>query len=158
MNSTVQNAITAGLAELVRIEPTPTAPYGFGRDLSCVTDVTETLAEVLPDSPLGIAQAAARRLTTARGTLPDDPGYGIDVRGFLNRGLTFAELRAAEGQARNELVQDDRILAVELVFVASEDGSALTIAATITPEDPGLATFEMILAVTSSAVILEAIQ
>jgi hypothetical protein len=158
MSQIVLDAIDAELRTLVRIVPARAAdaPLGFGRDLSCVVDVTADMAEVDPASPVGIGQAAIRRLITPRGTLADDPGYGIDVRGYCNRGVTAQELRELGGLVRLELTKDDRIADVS-VAVTTPSAGALHIDARITPADPDLTPFALIFSLQSGALTVEAI-
>jgi hypothetical protein len=118
----VTDKIAAYTAELARVVSVPTGDLAFGSDLSCTDDLTADMAEVPGDSPLAVAQANFRRLTTARGTVPDEPNYGLDVREFLNHGLTRKSLQEIPGQVRGELTKDDRndasALSVEMVIAA----------------------------------------
>lgn len=114
MSRIVLNAIAEERATLERIVPTPTPPFGYGRDLSCTTDVTPTWEEVDPFSERAIWEASLRRITTERGELPDggdpeDLEYGRDVRRLLHRGLTPAQIRDEAGQLQAELTKDDRV-------------------------------------------------
>lgn len=154
MSAIVLDAIAADIATLVSLVPTPVEPFGFGTDLSCVSDISETLDEVDPFSALGIAQAVARRLCTARGTLPDDEEYGLDVRGYLNRGVPTIELRDFAGQIRLEVLKDDRVEDAQ-VEVTSPESTSLTVSIHLTPYDYSVQPFSLTLAVTSSAVLLE---
>jgi hypothetical protein len=156
MSAIVLDAITLSMAELVREVAEPTGDLFYGRDLSCVSDLTEDLAEVAADSTLGIAQAAVRRLTTARGGLPDDPDYGLDVRRFCNQGTPLAELRDLAGMIRVEVAKDDRIEDA-IVGVSAPLNGELAIEVKIRPALPGVAPFSLTLAVTSGAVLMEAI-
>lgn len=119
----VQDKIAEYTAALSRIVPVPTGDLGFGADLSCTDDITHDAAELPGDSPLAVAQANYRRLTTPHGSVPDDPDYGLDVRGFLNRGLTQKSLQEIPGQVRGELRKDDR-----------NDPSNLVVTMTILPD------------------------
>lgn len=150
------DTIAAETAQLQRLVPVPVAPFGYGVDLSCVSDLTPTMAEVDAFSPLGVAQACARRLQTQRGTLADDLAYGLDVRGMLNTGVTASELRDMQGQIRSELLKDDRIADLA-ASVSMPSTNALTVQIRITPADPNASSFSFTLAVTSAQVILEAI-
>jgi hypothetical protein len=142
-------------AELLPVEDAPTAPLGFGRDLSCVSDVTPDFAEVGPTTALGIAQAAVRRLTTPRGQLIDDENYGLDVRAFANRGMTELELRDLSGQVRVELAKDDRVESADAQVL--QERSSLSISVQLTPVDPNTRAFSFTIAVTSTQVLLETI-
>lgn len=157
MNSTVLAAIEADLAELERVVAPPTAPLGYGIDLSCTTDLTEDLAEVDPNSPIAIAEALIRRFITPRGALPDDPDYGRDVRGHLNRGVTANDLRSLSGDLRNEARKDDRVDDADILVVSSANNSVLSIKATITPADIALGIFSLTFSVTDTTALIESI-
>lgn len=155
MNSTVQEAIDSYLAELEREVDTPVEPFGYGSDLSCTSDLDERMTELAGDSTLALAQALARRLDCPRGALPDDPDYGIDLRGYCNRGVTAAEIRALAGQVRAELEKDDRVDQAAVTVTPFPTGSSLRIEAAITPVDHRLGGFALTLAVTSAELLIE---
>jgi hypothetical protein len=154
-NAIVDAAIAAGFATLERVTTTPTAPFGYGRDISCDSDIhPET--DVDPFSPLAIAQALLRRHDTPRGRLPDDPAYGLDLRGELNRGTDPRTFESLSRRSSAECRKDDRVVAAR-VDVSSDtpNGSALRVKFTITPADPRTGgPFRFTLAVTSAATIL----
>jgi len=152
----VTDAIDEQLAELQRLVPTPSAPLGYGVDLSCVLDITPDLAEVDAFTPHGIGEALLRRLQTPRGGLPDDPDYGYDLRGIWNRGIPVSELEQISGQVRNEVRQDDRVYDAT-VSAQLEGQSRLLVMLRIVPADQTLGTFSLTLAVTSAQVLIEAI-
>lgn len=157
MSEIVKNAIAAELALLETIEPTPVEPFGYGVDTSGVDDWTDTLDEVDAFSPAGISQALARRLQTPRGTLQDDGTYGLDLRSYLHRPTTLVEVRAIEGTVRGEALKDDRIVDAT-VTVILQSLTLLRVRVDCTPADPNTGgPFTLTLAVTSGAVLLEAI-
>lgn len=146
MNATVATALATDLATLateldVRADA---APLGYGRDLWCVTDLTATMDTIAPDSRLAIAQAVVRRWITPRGALLDDPDYGYDVRGKLNRGLTQVELRSLGSLMRLEARKDDRVS--DAAVTVSFDGETLHAATVLTCESITLGTFTLTLA------------
>lgn len=154
MSAIVLNAIAAELATLERLVPTPEEPFGYGRDLSCVDDITETLEEVDPDSPLGVAQAIARRLTTTKGTLPDEPDYGLNLRDFLNAGVPASDLAGLAGRIKLEVLKDDRVEDAT-VTVSIPDARSLSVSIQLTLYDPALQPFSLTLALTDSETLLE---
>ena len=79
----------------------------FGTDLSATDDLDAGAREVAGDELVG--EAIYRRLTTARGTLIDDPDYGLDVRSFVQAGLTSGRLVEIAGLIRVELAKDETI-------------------------------------------------
>lgn len=162
----LRDALASGLAALSRVVAVPVPPLGWGRDLSCASDITPTLEEVDPSSTTGIAQATFRRWDCPRGALPPDTGkdsrdYGQDLRGALNRGTTDADLNALGGSLRTEATKDDRIAAVpKILFAPTRTSGAnvsLAVTATLTPADPTLNAFDLILAVESGDLLLVAI-
>lgn len=155
MSEIVLAAIAADIATLTREVETPTGELGYGVDLSCSSDITELADEVDAFSVTGIIQATVRRLTTPRGSLPDDPDYGLDVRGYLNRGTSTTDLLSMAGEIRNEVTKDDRVARASIT-VASPSLDRLSISVLVTPADPALGPFTLTLAVTSGAVLLEA--
>jgi hypothetical protein len=156
VNETVRAAIDLELALLVRTVAPPAGALGYGRDLSCVADVTPDLAEVDPFSRLGIGEAAIRRLTTPRGGLPDDPDYGFDLRAYCNRGSTVQDLRDLAGLTRSELTKDDRIEEAR-VSVSMPARGELTVAVRLTPADPAVEPFDLTFTVTGGGAVLEEI-
>lgn len=77
-----------------------------------------------------LGQALARRLTTPRGSLLDDPSYGYDLRSRLNDSLTPGDLGALGAVVKRELEADERVETATptITFVAG----ALRVAARIT--------------------------
>jgi len=154
MSKIVLDAIALDLATLSREVATPTGALEYGTDISCVLDADANLTEVDPFSPVGIGQALLRRLITPRGTLPDDRDYGLDVRAYCNRGVPVNELRDVGGAIRLEITKDDRI-ADATVSVTTPGPNELSIAIRVTPEDPALTPFTLVIAATSQALTLE---
>lgn len=150
----VQN--TNGTLSLLRIVPQTTA-VGFGVDLVCVDDIDPTSASTDPFTVATLAQDAYHRLTTRRGTLPDDPDFGIDVFEFLHGAKSPADLRACEGRATTELQKDDRIHTATVTVTYDALSRRLSISCAITPEDPALQVFDLIIAVTDGGALLQAI-
>jgi hypothetical protein len=158
MNALVQTSIAEQLATLAPVVDTPVAPLGYGVDLSCVTDLAEDLPEVDCMSNQAIAEALIRRLITPRGALPDDPDYGFDLRGLLNRGVTLAELRAVTGQARSEVRKDDRVLDAKVSASFTLQNSTLSVSIEVTPADVDNNTFSFTFALTDTTVAIEVIR
>lgn len=151
-------AVASEVAKLKSLVRTPVEPFGYGVDSYGTTDVTDNLRDVDAFSAEGISQALARRFQTPRGSLvQDDPDYGRDVRAYLNRGTPIGELRALEGKLRTEAQKDDRISDVQ-VTVTLPTLTTMSIAVKVTPEDARTGgPFDLILAVTSAEVVVEAI-
>lgn len=155
--SLVKDSIATQLTTLTRIVDPPAAPFGYGIDLYCVTDLAEDLAEVDPRSTVAIAQALVRRLITPRGALPGDADYGFDLRGYLNRGVTLQELRTLTGQITAECRKDDRVSDVVVSASFTLGTAQLTGTIKVTPADVDLDTFSFTFAITDTAAVLEVI-
>lgn len=154
MSSIVRDSIDAEIALIVRELDAPVAPFGFGTDLSCVGDLTESMAEVDPMSPVGLGEALVRRCDCPRGQLPDDPNYGIDLRGMLNRGTTADEIRRSAAQTRGELLKDDRVDTLSVRVAPAPDGSELDITLSVQPVDPRVGEFSLTLALTDGDALI----
>lgn len=154
MNATVQNAIAANVALIERVVDPPTGDLGYGTDLSCDTDLSESMPDV--SGTLVLAQAIVRRLDCPRGALPDDASYGKDLRGMCNRGTTTRELSRLAGEIRTEVQKDDRVSSVAVtVEPTTSTGAGLRIALVVTPVNPRVKRFALTLAVTTAAVLIE---
>lgn len=162
MNDTFSAALAASLATLTQENPYPSGELGYGTDVatfpnaSGTIDATDALDDVDPLSVAAIGQALLRRLVTKRGTLPDDPNYGIDVRAYCNAGVPVQRLRDISGQVQLELSKDDRVSTCT-VAVTQPDALTLKIAAVVTPSVIGLAPFQLVFAVTPDVIVLELI-
>ena len=159
----LRDALAAGLATLSRVVAVPSAPLGYGVDLSCASDLTPDMAEVDPMSPTGIGQSTFRRWDCQRGALPPDGrdarDYGRDIRGMLNRGTTDADLNATTSALGQEALKDDRISTIKVGATPSGNATRpkIEVAATITPADPTLEPFALVLAVDGPDVVIKAI-
>lgn len=159
MNSTVQASITTQLAELA-LAPTAEAPsgeLGYGRDLSCVSDLADDFREIRGDSPAIILEALMRRYQTPRGTLEDDPDYGLDLVARVNAALTPNELRTLQAQCVGEAKKDERIDTLTMELAYNFASKTLSISGTITPRSPRLNPFTYVFSATSAGVVLDAI-
>lgn len=132
-------------ANYVHLVPAVEGELGYGRDLSCVTDLTPNCDEVDPNSFQGIGEHAFRMLTADRDSIPDAPGRGYNVAKLLNAGMTTRDRRAQEGFIRAEVSQDDRI--AELEVDCSIRGREVEVKIHITPENPAVKAFDLILVV-----------
>jgi hypothetical protein len=147
---TWETYITAALSEETDRYAAGSA-VAFGSDLSCATDITSTARELSDDDPLIVAQAVYRRLTTPRDGLVDDREYGLDLRTFLHRGLTTAQLRSVEGQIRNEICKDDRVETVSVAVTHTDVGSfSIAIRG-----ETGAAPFSLVLALTDGEALIK---
>lgn len=157
MNATIKKAIDDEIAKLVRLQPAPVPPFGYGSDLDCFDDITDDAAELDPNSTLGLAQAAYHYVSSPRGSIVDAPDVGIDLRSYLNVPLTAARVTELAGDVSSEIKKDDRFAEVT-VTVQQPTLASLRVSITIEPADPELDTFALILAVTDAGVLVEAFE
>lgn len=100
-------------------------PYGFGRDLSCLHDLSPTMDEI--EGVEVLEQDLVHRLQTPRGQLVDDADYGKDAASLMSEGLSPLELAGLPRQLEAELRKEDRVSAVtsESTRVDAPDGVSL---------------------------------
>lgn len=153
----VHDKIAEYTAALMPIVAAPTGDLGFGTDLSCVDDLTYDMAEIDGDTALAVAQSNYRRITTPHGSVPDDPDYGMDIRQFLQRGLTRNSVIEIPGAVRGELEKDDRNK-VESLSVAMTPAVDLKSFDLDIRGETADAPYSLTLAVTDGAVLLKEIQ
>jgi hypothetical protein len=147
--SKVSESMAAEIAALVPYHSEPASPFGWGSDLSCDDDLSENMAEITKDDMLLVVQSCYRRLTTRRGTLEDDPDYGLDVMHLLHQGMTQTDLIVIAGQIRNELSKDDRLESVECRATYQDETLSVDIAGTTR-----VGTFSMTMGATAASVYL----
>lgn len=155
MNSTLQAVIDAGLAAVDRHRDVPVEPFAYGSDLSCGEDLDPEMTEISGSSPRVLMQALMRRLDCPRGSLPDDPDYGISIRDMLNSGVAQAAIPKLEGSINSELSKDDRVALVKAeVKLLSQ--FKIRVRIRVTPVDSS-GSFSLTLAITPDLVVLEEI-
>lgn len=132
---------------------------GYGTDVSCTRDLDPTMAEVDPFSVEALAEAIARSLDCPQGGLIDDELYGHDLRQYLNRGTTDADLVSAAGEIRAAVLRDDRVdsATVTVTPEGTPFGSTLRVKIRVVPMDPTLGEFTLTLLATDAGVLLEEI-
>jgi hypothetical protein len=158
MSTDVQAQIDTETAALARLVDAPdSATLGYGTDFSCVTDCDANFSEVDPNSALGIAQAAIRRLTCPRAGNPDDANYGLYLPGFLNHGTQTAELSALNGKIALELRKDDRVESLTVTTGIDTTARVMSVAVQIAPAVAGLNPFTFTFSVTDDTALLETI-
>lgn len=101
----------------------------YGREMSC-TDSIHTGRFV--SGALIVGQACYRRLRTPRGTLRDDPSYGLDLRQFIGSTDTRKLEASLPGRIRAELEKDERIESVDVdILTATTTSGDVSFAITI---------------------------
>ena len=153
MNSIVSASITSQIATLTRVARAAVPPLGFGVDLDCVQDCTPYLTEVDPFSTRALGQALIRRITTPRGSVIDDQDYGLDIRSYLNRGVTVSDLNGIGGRIRGEMMKDDRVQNCE-VTVTLPSLRTLRVSCEVTPVSPFGNTFDLVFTVSDATLLI----
>jgi len=148
----VDDFIAAELLTLTPILALPVAPFLYGSDLDCVSDIAEDAAEISADSPRSLAQGVLRAWSTPPGSLLDDPGYGYDLVGLLHSGVPTEHLDSLGGQLSAEALRDDRIDSLNLKLTLGANYKSITINAVLTPADSALGEFSFVAAVSDELV------
>lgn len=125
-------SFTDKFAELAPVPAFPVAspedPLGYGSDLACDgNDLTADYAERSGSDPLVVVEYFVRMISTPRGSLPDAPGEGVDVRGYLHQGLTQADITALRSMILAQAENDDRIESIAVTVTPEPDGSSIDI-------------------------------
>jgi len=92
----------------------------LGTDFACVDDINANLSQATSGNRC-LAEAIARRISTARGTLFYDTDYGTDIRSRLN-GIEAREITALA--IENEALKDERVKDVKVALDFGELGTA----------------------------------
>lgn len=153
MNAIVQAAINASIADIEVTSSVPTAPFYYGSDVSCESDVDARWSEV-SDSALVLAQHCVRRLDTPTG-LPDDGSWGLSLSIYCNRPTDRSELHGLEGTISAELRKDDRVYDVGVTVDTSNNYTTLTVELRIVPIDPMTEDFSLTLSVSDVGILIE---
>jgi hypothetical protein len=112
-----------------------TAPNEVGIDIDCVTDIDPQLSLAYGIRNLG--NALLRRLITPRGSLLYDPDYGLDLRAYLNAGLSDGEVTGLAGAVALELEKDERVASAEASMTFIRQAGALRIRCKVDTVDLG---------------------
>lgn len=158
MSDLVKASIAAQLAGLEQSTDFPVEPFGYGSDISADSDLDEDMNETDPFSTLGLAQALVRRLDCPRGALPDDRDYGIDLRSYVNRGMTDDEIRELAGAIRAEVTKDDRVDLAAVTVSPDSTGTMFTVVIAVTPVNVEIGEFTLTLSATSAEILIEEIR
>lgn len=154
MSDPVREAIEASIATVTRIATTPTTTR-YGVDLKCVADVDSRMSETSDDTVESLAQDLYHRVTTPRGGVPDAQDFGEDLAAYLSGDVQPGDLRSIEGRVASECQKDDRVSRVE-VSITQPDPRSFTCTIRVTPENPDLVAFSLIIPVTDGKALLEA--
>lgn len=156
MTDPVRTFLAAEIAALQRVASIPAAPKGYGVDLVCIEDLDPHLAETRDDTVESLAQDLFHRITTPRGAIVDDPDFGEDVLSYASQAMGPREIASVAGRLASECRKDDRVASV-VVDVVQPSVRELNVSIAVTPEDPKLVAFKLIVAVSDGTALLEAI-
>lgn len=124
----------------------------YGQDLSATKRLN--YGRIVEGGEL-LAEAAYRRLITVRGTLLDDPNYGLGLVRWLQTEYTPAMLAALPSIIRLELMKDPRIDSVNVEITSTRDASsAVSMQVEITGAGVNGEGFSLVLAVSDVTVDL----
>lgn len=154
MAPSVADAIAASLAAIQREMPAPTGDLGYGTDVMSLQDLDDRARDIDPTGTDGITQDCFHRLDTPRGLIRDAPDFGLDLVGLLHGAMTTSSTRLNEGAVIAELRKDDRVADAE-VTISQVAHSSWRIAILITPEDPSIKPFPLVLALTDGKLLLD---
>lgn len=124
----------------------------YGQDLSATKRLN--YGRIVSGGEL-LAEAAYRRLITVRGTLLDDPNYGLGLVRWLQTEYTPAMLAALPAIIRLELMKDQRLDSVNVEIESTRNASsAVAMQIEITGAGVNGEGFSLVLAVTDVTVDL----
>jgi len=112
-----------------------TAPNEVGVDIDCITDITPQFK--LAYGLRNLANALLRRLITPRGGLFYDPDYGLDLRDYLNAGLTDGQIVNLAGAVGLELEKDERVSSAEVAMTFTPSSMTLRLRCKVEVVDVG---------------------
>lgn len=98
----------------------------YGTDILLTDDLSDGL--VLVSGRRLLIQDILHRLQTARGTLVDDPSFGMDVRSWVNETMTPARLFSLGAAVGNEAARDDRVFSAQASATFDAATKKLTLA------------------------------
>ena len=159
----LQSWMDTEIAAVSRIVPTPTGTLGYGRDIDCESDMTETAAET-SDPVKVLAQVAFHALTTTKGMLPGDTaeekGWGLNLLDMIGQDAGRNNARDWSISIRTELLKDERFSDAQATVASTGtvNDPAFDVSISLTPADYTLAPFRLVLAVTPLDVFLVTVE
>ena len=93
-----------------------------------------------------VGEAIARRWSTGRGQLIDDPNYGYNLTDLVSDDLSPADILRAQQQAGAEALKDERVLRCSVTLTLTVAGLLTVVAAVTTALGP----FQLVLAVSAT--------
>jgi hypothetical protein len=122
----------------------------YGKDVSTYPDLDPTFA--WREDRLVVAWSTARRLETYFGQLEYAPTDGLDLRGFLHKGLDALAIFQIGASIEAECLKDERVVGAVVDLAQNTAAESITIKIELETADE---TFTLVLAIDSvSAKIL----
>jgi hypothetical protein len=81
----------------------------FGDDIACDPQEGIPATFEMASERTALVQAIVRRFQTRRGTLVDDPDYGLDLTDWVGKRTDTAQLFAWQQALQGEALKDERI-------------------------------------------------
>ena len=163
MSPLLSTFIAAELASVPRIVPTPNGVLGFGADLDCLSDITLTGTETGDVQKL-LTQWTVHALSTTKGMLPGDSreeqSFGLNLLDMIGQDAGSNNARQWELAIRAELLKNEQLADASAVvsLTSSSEGQSFDVAITLTPADPSVAPFSLVLTVTPLGVFLATVE
>lgn len=120
----------------------------LGQDVGGYLDVDPQGAMVSGRTML--AQDLARRYSTPRGRLIDDPNYGYDLTDYIYADMSPADFAAMQAGAEQEAVKDERVESAVVLATLRASGDC-EVEITVTDSDGD---FKLVLSVSAVTVTL----
>jgi len=120
----------------------------FGSSWSCVTDLV--MPSTMATGFRVVAEAIARRWSTPRGRLIDDPDYGYDVTGMVGDTLDTRGLARLATALAHEAEKDERVKTAQVTVALAGDSMLIVTGSIETSEGP----FKLVVSVSDVSVTL----
>jgi phage baseplate assembly protein W len=120
----------------------------FGTAWSCVQDLT--MPATLVSGFRVVGEAIARRWSTPRGALVDDPNYGTDITGQVGADMGPTDLSRFASTLAAEAQKDQRVRKCSVTATQNVDGSIVIVGNVTTTDGP----FSLVATVSNASVQL----
>jgi hypothetical protein len=118
----------------------------YGTDISTFPDLDGNFT--LISGPRVVGEAIARRLSTRRGALVAAPGYGVDLRDWMNESIRLGSIDQLNRTVENECLQDERVFDAQASITFSAATQLMRVSVTLSLADRQ---FTLVLAVSATS-------
>jgi len=115
----------------------------FGDDIACDPETGIPTTFEMATERTALVQAIVRRFQTRRGTLVDDPDYGLDVTDWVGKRTDTAQLFAWQQALQGEVLKDERIQSARARLTLTPQGGLRFTLALATAQGPFLLTLQV---------------